>query len=119
MKYAKTLYAEGGFHLTKFFSNSKHVLLSIPEGDRGKGLHDQELRLGTLLTEKAFGVDWYMNEDNLHKGFCINFKEKPSTRCGMLSMASSIHDPLGLVSPFFVRKQTYHTDVVSQSTCLG
>ena len=56
IKYVKALCAEGGFHLTKFVSNSKHVLLPIPEGDRRKGLHDQKLRLGTLPTEKARGI---------------------------------------------------------------
>ena len=40
IKDVKALCAEGGFHLTKFVSNSKHVLLSISE-DRKKGLHDQ------------------------------------------------------------------------------
>ena len=39
-----------------------------------------------------------MKENKL--GFCINFMEKPSTKHGMLSMVSSIYDPLGLVSPF-------------------
>ena len=98
IKDVKALYAEGRFHLTKFVSNSKHVLLSISEEDRRKVLHDQELRLGTLPTKKALGIHWDIKEDKL--GFCINFKEKPSTKCGMLSMVSSIYDPLGLVSPF-------------------
>ena len=40
MKDVKALYAEEGFHLTKFFSNNKRVLLSIPERDRRQGLHD-------------------------------------------------------------------------------
>ena len=64
MKDVKGLCAEGGFHLTKFVSNSKHILLSIPEGDTRKGLHDQELRLGTLPTEKALGIHWDKKEDN-------------------------------------------------------
>ena len=33
-------------------------------------------------------------------GFDVNFKDKPHTKSGMLSMVSSIYDPLGLVSPF-------------------
>ena len=57
IKDVKALYAEGGFHLTKFVSNSKHFLLSIPE-DRRKGFHDQELRLGTLPTETALSIHW-------------------------------------------------------------
>ena len=56
MKDVKALYAEEEFHLTKFFSNNKHVLLSIPERDRREGLHDHYLRLGTLPTEKALGI---------------------------------------------------------------
>ena len=100
MKEVKAHCAEEGFHLAKFDSNRKHVLLSMPEGDRRKGLHGQELRLGTLPTERAFGIHWDIKEDKL--GFCINFKEKPSTKRGMLSMVSSIYDPLGLVSPFLL-----------------
>ena len=95
----KALCAEVGFHLTKFVSNSKYVL-SMPEGDRRKGLHDQELRLGTLPTEKALDINWHIKEDKL--GFCINFKEKPSTKHGMLSMVNSIYDALEVVSPFLL-----------------
>ena len=98
MKGVKALCAEGGFHLTKFFSNSKHVLLSICEGDRRKCLHNQELRIGTLPTKKALGIHWDIKEHKL--GLCINFKKKPSTKHGILSMVSSIYDPLGLVPNF-------------------
>ena len=102
MKDVKALCAEGGFHLTKFVSNSKHILLlSIYlKETTEKGLHDQKLRLGTLPTEKAVAMHWDIKEDKL--GFCINFKEKPSTRRGMLLMVSSMYDPLGLVSPFLL-----------------
>ena len=65
MKDVKALCVEGGFHLTKFVRNSKHVLSSIPEGDRRKGLHDQELTLGTLPSEKALGINWDIKEDKL------------------------------------------------------
>ena len=118
MKDVKALCADGEFHrtkfvrflltkfvrflLTKFVSNSKHVLLSRPEGGR-KGLHDQELRLGALPTEKALGTNCDIEEDKL--GFCINFKEKASTKHGMLSMVSSIYDHLGLVSLFLLESR--------------
>ena len=39
-----------------------------------------------------------MEKDKLD--FDVNFKGKPYTKRGMLSMVSSIYDPLGLVSPF-------------------
>ena len=110
MKDVKALCADGEFHLTKFVrflltkfvSNSKHVLLSRPEGGR-KGLHDQELRLGALPTEKALGTNCGIEEDKL--GFCINFKEKASKKHGMLSMVSSIYDHLGLVSLFLLESR--------------
>ena len=103
MKDVKALCAEGEFHLTKFVSNSKHVLLSMLERNRRKGLHDQELRLGKLPTEKALGIIWDIKGKKL--GFCINFKEKPSTKREMLSVVSSIYDPLGLVSPFLLESR--------------
>ena len=103
MKDVKALCAEGGFHLTKFVSNSKHVLLSIPEEDRRKCLHDKELRFGTLSTEKALRIHWDINQDKLV--FCINFKEKSSTKRGMLSVVSAIYDPLELVSPFLLESR--------------
>ena len=51
-----------------------------------------------MPTEKALGIHWNIEKDKL--GFDVNVKDKPQTKCGMLSMVSSIYDPLGLVSPF-------------------
>ena len=58
MKDVTALCAEGGFLLTKFVSNNKNVLASFPERERRKCLQGQELKLGTLPTEKAFGIYW-------------------------------------------------------------
>ena len=100
MKDVTAMCAEGEFRFTKFVSNSKDVLVSIPEGERRKGLQDQELRLGILPTEKALGIYWNIEKDKL--GFDVNFKDKPH----MLSMVSSIYDPLGLVSPFVLEDKS-------------
>ena len=53
-----------------------------------------------LPTEKALGVYWNTEEDNI--GFEVRLKDKPNTKRGMLSVVSSIYDPLGLVSPFIL-----------------
>ena len=43
-----------------------------------------------------------MNAEKANTGFEVGLKEKPNTNRGMLSMVSSIYDPLGLVSPFIL-----------------
>ena len=52
----------GGFHLTKFISNNKELLLSVPENQRRMGVKDQDLS-GDLPNEKALGICWNLRED--------------------------------------------------------
>ena len=103
MKDVTAMCEEGGFGFAKFVSNSKDVLVSIPKVESKKGLQDQKLRLGSLITEKALGIHWNIEEDKL--GFDVNLKDKPHKKRGMLSMMSSIYDPLGLVSPFVLERR--------------
>ena len=93
--------ADGGFHVTKFASNSKHVLESVPVEERAKGIRTLNLGADDLPFEKALGLTWDLEEDVLT--FIASIKTKPVTRRGMLSGVSSLFDPLGLVSPFSVR----------------
>ena len=51
-----------------------------------------------LPIERALGVLWDVQSDTFK--FKINMKEKPPTRRGLLSMVSSIYDPLGFVGPY-------------------
>ena len=62
----------GGFHLTKFISNNKELLLSVPENQR-MGVKDQDLS-GDLPNEKALGICW-----NLREGI-FSFKLKLEVR---------------------------------------
>ena len=82
---------EGRFNLTKFISNSKEVLHSIPETLRRNGVKDKDL--GCKV--------WNVEADTLE--FKIVIKVKPLTRRGMLSTLSSIYNPLGLGAPFLLR----------------
>ena len=93
--------SNGGFNLTKFISNNTAVLKSIPDNSQRAAIKDEELALGCLREDKALRVKWNTEKDTL--GFTIKFVEKPSTRHGLLSMLSSIYDPLGLGAPFMLK----------------
>ncbi len=89
--------ARGGFRLTKFTSNKRHVIEKIPEDDRSKEVKALDLNLAQLPIECALGVQWTVQSDEL--GFRIIINDKPLTRRGVLSTISSIYDPLGMVAP--------------------
>ena len=50
--------------------------------------------------ERALGIQWNI-EDKLE--FKVKLKEKPMTWRGILSIISSIYNPLGLVSPYLLK----------------
>lgn len=87
----------GGFHLTKWTSNSRALLSFIPEHERAKDVRDLNLNHDLLPMERALGVLWCPESDAFK--FRINIKERPVTRRGILSVTSSIYDPLGFLSP--------------------
>lgn len=91
------LCASGGFKLSKWTSNSRSLLQSIPESERAKEVKDLDLAEDTLPIERALGVLWCENSDSFK--FRVNMKEKPLTRRGVLSVVSSIYDPLGFIAP--------------------
>ena len=86
---------EGGFNLTKFICNRKAVLQSVPECHRRSGVKNADLD-GSLPVERALGIYWDIDKDTFK--FKINLTEKPITRRELLSIISSIYDPLGFVA---------------------
>ena len=88
----------GGFKLTKFISNSREVLTTIPEERHHQKIKDQDLNIGDLPVERALGVHWNIKND--HLGFKVNLKNKPLTRRGLLSTISSVYDLLGIAASF-------------------
>ena len=89
IKNVKAMCESGGFKLTKFLSNSKQVLQSIDEADRRQGVKDKDL-MSDLPAEQALEVLWDTEP----------VRQKSWTRKGLLSVISSVYDPLGFATPF-------------------
>ena len=92
--------SEKGFNLTKFTSNSKKVLQSIPEKDRRAGVKDKDLAK-TLPEDQVLGVLWIIENDAF--GIKVALKSKPMARRGVLSVLSSVCDPLGFGARFSLK----------------
>ncbi|XP_056001985.1 uncharacterized protein LOC125664373 [Ostrea edulis] len=101
VKDLQKLLMKGGFHIAKWISNNRDVMMSIPVSERAKEVKDLDLDHDTLPMERALGVQWCVESD----AFCfkIEVKEQPLTRKGILSMISSVFDPLGFLAPFVLR----------------
>ena len=100
-KEVSELLSHGGFHLTKWTSNKREVLEVIPDSELSKELKNMDFERDTLPTERALGLQWNTEQDKFQCN--IGLKEKPETRRGILSIVSSVYDPLGFVSPFILR----------------
>ncbi|XP_046551822.1 uncharacterized protein LOC124261551 [Haliotis rubra] len=97
IKNVKLACADGGFNLTKFTSSSKMVLSSIPQEHRSKEIQAVDLSRDDIPMERALGLQWDTKLDCFK--YTVDLPEKPFTRRGILSMVSSLYDPLGLVAP--------------------
>lgn len=59
----RQLLEKGGFRLTKWYSNSREVLATIPESESANSVKD--LELDRLPTESALAIKWNTEEDVL------------------------------------------------------
>ena len=80
----------GGFHLTKWVSNSEELMSIIPEKE--KAISVVNIDSYQPLIERTLGVQWNTKSDE----FTVKVMkhDKPSTRRGVLSIISSIYDPM-------------------------
>lgn len=92
--------SRGGFNLTQWISNSREVLQSIPEELKSKHLYELDLDRDKLPMERALGLQWCIETDTFK--FKLKVKEQPHTKRGMLSIISSVYDPLGFLAPFIL-----------------
>ncbi|XP_068757389.1 uncharacterized protein [Montipora capricornis] len=103
---------KGRFRLTKWSCNSKDVLETIPNADRAPSIFDLDLKAEELPIERTLGVHWSMETDMFI--FKLLPKDKPYTRRGILSVASSIYDPLGIISPVVLSAKKLIQDLCKQ-----
>jgi len=94
----KSLLKTGGFNLTEFTSNCRNVLNSLSED--GRSPYIKNLELGTFPVTKPLGLHWNMNKDTFE--IHVNLRPKPLTRRGILSQASQLFDPFGVIQPFIL-----------------
>ncbi|KAL9958369.1 hypothetical protein ACROYT_G035375 [Oculina patagonica] len=106
------LLVRGGFRLTKWSCNNKEVLETIPTSDIARSLVDLDLNADALPIERTLGIHWNMESDMLT--FKVVPKTKPFTRRGILSVTSSIYDPLGMVSPIVLPAKKLLQDLCKQ-----
>ena len=100
----------GGFRLTQWSSNSRQVLKHIPEDDRAKSLKSLDLDSSRLPGERALGVCWCPETDQFK--FDISPRElSVPTRRSILSLTSSIFDPLGFLSPYTLKAKVLQQDL--------
>ncbi|XP_033762629.1 uncharacterized protein LOC117344089 [Pecten maximus] len=110
VKDLKDVLHRGGFHIAKWISNSREVMSSLPVDERAKEVKDLDLDQDTLPIERALGVQWCIESDIFR--FKIVIKDQPLTRRGILSMVSSVYDPLGFLAPFVLTAK-----VILQELC--
>ena len=77
-------------------SNERKVIESFEKDERADAVKELSID-DTLPNERTLGLMLNIEQDEFH--YNTNIPEKPMTRRGILSMASTIFDPLGFLSP--------------------
>ena len=93
----RSILSKGGFRLTKWLSNSSEVLDCIPRVERAPSVLDLDLDKVNPPIQRTLGLKWDLEKDEFT--FKVTLRDRPNTRRGILSMMSSVYDPLGLVAP--------------------
>ena len=84
--------------LHKFMSSSQEVVMAFPESERAvKSTHDFE----NNAAQSALGLIWDTSSDVLV--LRTEIPKRPFTRRGILAIAHSVFDPLGICSPIILK----------------
>ena len=112
---SKTIFAQGGYNLRKFISNSKALQKKIDateQGNEHKSVDDSytQSTLGRLTPvlkgeHKTLGVIWNVDADELVSNIEPIFQEAlrtEPTKHNIASIVCKIFDPLGILSPVVI-----------------
>ena len=94
------LCAAGCFNLTKFISNNVEEVQAISNEHVRKNFNLKKLEKPKNQSGKEMRLIWNIDTDAC--GYSISMQDKPLSKRVMLSELSSVHDPLGLVTPFLL-----------------
>ena len=100
--------------LTKWLSNSKHILKTLTPPERSPKVVN--LDLNGIPIERALGIIWDSQEDTLQIK-TIN-KDSMLTKRGLLSFISSIYDPIEIVT-VNVRTKVNHSRTLEEKSSMG
>jgi len=70
---------------------------TIPQIDKAPSVVDLDLDKDKLPMQRTLGLHWDMESDKFM--FKVALKDKPNTHRSILSLTSSVYDPLGFVAP--------------------
>ena len=85
---------------------------TLPSEELSKELQARDLDYSLLPIERVLGVQWSIEHD-LFK-FTVFIPAKPITRRGILSMVSSVYDPLGFLAPFILSAKKILQDLCKE-----
>ena len=95
-----TLWESAGMHARKWLSNSKKVLMQIPEEDRAI---EVDLDNGNLPVIKTLGILWVAEKD------IFTYRVNPPdenyllTKRNFLRKIATLFDPMGFLNPYIIR----------------
>lgn len=100
----RALCARGALKLHKYACNKKTVMEKIPKEEQSQ---DNRCFPQSQPIERALGVEWHVESDTFQ--FRVVIPDQMPTRRSVLSIVSSIYDPLGFVAPVvLIGKQILH-----------
>ena len=91
---------KGGLRLTKFISNNRSLLQALPTSNISPKLTEINLSVNDIPIERALGMLWNSETDTFHLKYTL--KSVLTTKRDILSLISSVFDPLGFITPALI-----------------